>query len=188
MVIENGKYYEVGRRGLLYLILDYNRVSIVILVISLLVTIAGAVTPGNFGTLVALGGVFLFVVSFLWIIIASVIAKLEYVTTKIMLDDVSLRVVRGILSKEEDAIPFRRIQTVDIKQDILQRVLSVAHLVIATTTDLDTPGMTVSEKDEEVVPIMEYDLASALAEALTSRAEVERLHIEAEPAAKQSTS
>ena len=49
-----------------------------------------------------------------------------------MLDDDALKIRRGILSKEETAIPYRQIQDVDIEQNISDRIWGVARLAILT--------------------------------------------------------
>jgi putative membrane protein len=178
MQIESGKYYEVGRKALWYYIIQKSYTSIVFFIIGALLSIAGAVTPGSIGLALTAIGLAIVGLAILIEIIAAVIAKLEYATTRVMLDDSSLRIVEGIFNKEETALPFRRIQSVEIKQDIVHRMFGVGHVVISTTTDLEQPGKTVSEADEEVIPVMEYELAKAVAEVLTSRAEVERMQVE----------
>ncbi len=183
MQIESGKYYEVGRKALLYFIFQKSTGSIVMLVVGLLLIISVAVTPSS-GPLSALWlvlgevGAAAIGAAIIIEIIAGVIAKLEYSTTRVMLDDSSLRIVRGIVSKQETALPFRRVQSVAIKQDPMHRMLGVGHVVVSTTTDLEQPGSIENESDEEVIPVMDYDLARAVADVLTKRAEVERMQVE----------
>jgi len=45
-------------------------------------------------------------------------------------------------------------------------------------TDLEQPNPMKNEKDGEVVPLMDYELARAFTNVLTSRAEVERMQIQ----------
>ena len=183
MEIENGKYYELGRRALFYSIFEKGMASIILFVIGALLSIAGLVTPGSdtgisIGmALIVVGLVFIGIAVFV-VIIVSVVAKLEYSVSRVMLDDTSLRIVHGIFNKEEIALPFRRIQSVEIKQGVVHQIFKVGHVVVSTTTDLEQPGSKENESDEEVVPVMDYDLSKAVADALTSRAEVERMHVE----------
>ncbi|MBI1838802.1 MAG: PH domain-containing protein, partial [Candidatus Colwellbacteria bacterium] len=79
--------------------------------------------------------------------------------------------------KEEVAIPYRRIHSVGIKQSLLHRLLGVGRVVISTTTDIDEPSETENEANDEVVPLMDYSFASAIANKLTGRAEVERMQL-----------
>ena len=95
-----------------------------------------------------------------------------------MLDESALRIISGLLNRKEIAIPFRRVQTVEIHQSPVQRLIGVGHVVIATTTDLDTPNEVESTADEEIIPLMDYDLARAVANQLTKRAEVETMRIQ----------
>lgn len=182
-VIENGKYYELGRKALAYSIFQKSVVPIILFVLGALVSMAGVVTlvPGTPSpiaqALIAVGLVGVAIAVIVEIIV-SVVAKLEYSVSRVMLDDTSLRIVHGIFNKSEIALPFRRINSVEIKQGMLHQIFKVGHVVITTITDLEQPGKSPSEVDDEVVPVMEYDLSKAVADALTSRAEVERMHVE----------
>ncbi|MFH1196607.1 MAG: PH domain-containing protein [bacterium] len=100
--------------------------------------------------------------------------------SKIMLDESSLKIIKGVLNKEELRLPYRRIQSVEIKQRLLHRLLGVSRLVISTTNDADNPNNTEAqnESDDEVIPIIDYDLAQAIADTLTNRVEVERMQIQ----------
>ena len=64
-----------------------------------------------------------------------------------MLDTDALKIKRGILSKEEIAIPYRQIQDVDIEQSISDRMWGVARLAILTAGHEETKqGKTTSPK------------------------------------------
>ena len=81
------------------------------------------------------------------------------------------------MSKKEIAIPFRRIQTVEIHQSPVQRLIGVGCIEIATTTDLDFSSGVKGEANEEIIPLMDYDLARAVANQLTTRAHIETMRI-----------
>ncbi|MCL4405247.1 PH domain-containing protein [Patescibacteria group bacterium] len=180
MEIQIGKYYELGRKALLYSVAQKSVTSIFIAVIGIILVVVGAsIAPTySWGSTLETAALAIIAIAIFIEIVAAVAARMEYSVSKVMLDDTSLRIVRGIFRKEEVAIPFRRIQSVEIKQGPMHQVFKVGHVVISTTTDLEQPGKTENEADEEVVPIMDYDLSKAIADVLTSRAEVERMHVE----------
>ncbi len=164
----------------MYSIVQHSTVPLVTLVISGILGVIASSLPGasSFGQILAVVSLLLVGLAIVIEVIAAIVAKLEYSVSKIMLDDTSLRVVSGIFNKEEVAIPFRRIESVEIKQGMLHQMMHVGHVVVSTITDFEMPGQKENESDEEVVPIMDYDLSKAVADALTSRAEVERMHVE----------
>ena len=103
---------------------------------------------------------------------------MEYSTSRVMMNNSSVHIVRGILSKKEVSIPYRRIQSVEIKQSFLYRILGVGRVVISTTTDLEQPtSENDSEMNDEVIRAMDYPLARLVEKTLTDRAEVERMEV-----------
>ncbi len=111
-------------------------------------------------------------------ILGIITALLEYYTNTFMIDGFSFHVVRGILSKEETSIPYRRIQAVEIKQGPIYRILGVGHVVISTTTDLESPSSQRQENDDQIIDVIDYSLASLIEKTLTDRAEIERMQIQ----------
>jgi uncharacterized membrane protein YdbT with pleckstrin-like domain len=109
------------------------------------------------------------------LVIGIIIGLLQYSVSKVMLDDSSFHIVRGILSKEETVIPYRRIQGVEIKQSLFYRIVGVGHISIATTTDLEQPNQTENEANEEVISTIDYSLAKIIEKTLIDRAEIERV-------------
>ena len=78
---------------------------------------------------------------------------------------------QGVLRKEESIIPLERIQSVQIKQNVVQQILSLAALQI------DTAG---SSKKEVEVPALEYAFAGKLKTLLIQLKETEILTTETE--------
>jgi len=182
--IQNGTYYNLGPRTFWLLVAGRSTAAVGFVLAAILIgglrDIVGANT--QLSPMIAMilyramiGGIILVPVTELFGIIA---ARLEYNVSKVMLDDSSLHIIHGILSKEETAIPYRRIQSTEIKQSLLQRMFGVAHVAIASTTDLEQPNVTENETDEEVIPVMDYALAQAVANILMNRAETERMQVQ----------
>ncbi len=178
--IQDGAYYNLGRKTFIFFVLQNSTGAIGVLFLAIVMGIIGALmgagASGLAGIVTAATGL-LFVVAVVVEIGGIITARLKYNTSRVMLDNSALHVVKGILSKSEVAIPYRRLQSVAIKQSVLYRIVGVGHVVITTTTDLEQPGETPNEADDEVVPLMDYDLAAAVADQLTKRAEVERMQV-----------
>lgn len=184
MNIENGKYYDLGKKTYTLFIIQQTSFAVIFLIASIVLGILNITIGSNsfggqsIGEILNLGLIVSLSVGLLMGFGGFGIAKLKYKSAKIMLDESALRITSGLLEKKEIAIPFRRIQTVEINQSPMQRLIGVGRVLIATTTDLDTPNEVESTADEEIIPLMDYDLARAVADQLTARAEVETMRIQ----------
>ena len=186
--IQNGKYYSLGSKVFWLFILQRSGITIILLFIDLLLEVSRAFflggnsgMPGNINLdpIFSISIGVLFLVAVLSEIVGIFLARLEYNTSKIMLDAYSLKITRGIFSKEEVEVPYRRIQSVDIKQSLTDRMLGVSRLVIASASDLNQPeGNSQIKSEDEIIPIMNSDLAQSVADALTDRAQVERMQMQ----------
>lgn len=188
MEIQNGQYYSLGSKVFWLFILQRSGLSIILLVVDLLLEAVSPLLlsgnsgmPGNINLspiLSSLAGI-IFLIAVLAEIIGVVVARLEYNASKIMLDAYSLKITKGILSKDEAEVPYRRIQGVDIKQSLTDRMLGVGRLVIASASDMGHPeGSYQNKSEDEIIPVMDFKLAQAVADALTDRAQVERMQMQ----------
>lgn len=118
--------------------------------------------------------ILIFLVAVLILALGVLLALLQYRTSRIMFDEDSFHIVKGAVGKDEVDIPYRRIQSVEIKQPLIYRMVGVGHIDIATTTDLERPNQMQGEINEEVIPVIDYPLAEMVEKTLTDRAEVER--------------
>jgi len=105
-------------------------------------------------------------------------AWLIYSTYKFCLGDDSLKIKRGILNKEEVAIPYRQIQDVDIKRDLSFQLLGLSRIVIITAghEEDEKPG---DDDTEGILPALDKDLAEWLQAELLKRANVQKVTEEA---------
>lgn len=185
--IQNGQYYNLGSKVFWIFVLQRSATAIALLVVAVLLSVIRAIAVPRFELVAGVDINYIFsatiagafILAIIAEIVGAVIAWLEYGVSKIMLDTSSLKIIRGILGKEELEIPYRRIQSVEIKQSLNDRLLGVGRVIIATTTDLNQPNSsTEREADDEVIPLMNYDLAQAVADTLSNRAEVERMQVQ----------
>lgn len=172
-------YHTLGHKTLWIFVLQRIRASFVLLVIGLgLFVLAGqpslAKTP--FGNLAkyALGGAWIFISLFIVVfLITFFISWLIYIHYKFFLDANSLKIRRGIIDKEEIAIPYRQIQDVDIERDLTFQMMGLSRLIILTAghEDLKPHG----DESEGVLPAMDQALAEWLQKQLLQRANVQKV-------------
>ncbi|MEX2010201.1 MAG: PH domain-containing protein [Parcubacteria group bacterium] len=121
---------------------------------------------------------FLFALStgfFFFVLIgAALISYLRYTRYEYLLDRDAMRIKRGVLNKEEIAIPYRMIQHVEINRPLHYQFLGVSHITILTTADNDDAHDDHRHKKEGVIPAIDKALASHLQTELLSRANIQK--------------
>ena len=108
---------------------------------------------------------------------ALLIGWLTYINYTFTVDANALKIRKGILNHEETALPYRQIQTIDLKQDLLGRMIGVSQLVILTAGHEDA-NESVSGESEGEFPVIDSGLASQLRDELLKRANTERVTIQ----------
>jgi putative membrane protein len=106
--------------------------------------------------------------------ITILIAWLIYKNYKYCLGDDSLKIKRGILNKEEVAIPYRQIQDVDLRRDLTFQMIGLSQIVILTAghDEDEKPG---DDDTEGILPALDKDLAEWLQAELLKRANVQKV-------------
>lgn len=119
---------------------------------------------------------FLFTLSsgfFLFILIGTaLVSYLRYSRYEYLLDIDALRIKRGVLHKEEIAIPYRQIQHVEIDRPLLYQLTGVSKLTILTAADNDD---NLAHQKEGVIPAIDKKLATALQSTLLSKANIQKI-------------
>lgn len=144
--------------------------------IFLLTTVVSVVLRGFVGdnfidilNYLTIASIFLFALSFLSDISISWLTYINYTFT---MDQDSFKVKHGIFSKEETAIPYRQVQSVDLRQDLMGQLLGYSRIVVLTAGH--------DEKDEQgeaeaIFPVLDSNLAKNLQAELLKRSETERV-------------
>lgn len=103
---------------------------------------------------------------------------LYYLNFKFHVDEKNEEFVlqKGVFSTDVIAIPFRKIQQVNFRRNILQRVIGVYSVVV------ETAG---SQEKEVEIKALDYEKANALADKLMAHAEEEKKEAEAEQLSSQ---
>lgn len=104
---------------------------------------------------------------FLVLLLSLAYSIIYYLNFKFHIDEKNEEFVlqKGVFSTDVINLPFRKIQQVNFKRDILQRVIGVYSVVV------ETAG---SQEKEVEIKALNYEKANALAEKLMARAEEER--------------
>lgn len=78
-------------------------------------------------------------------------ARLRYATWRFTIDASELRIRRGVLVRTTSVVPFARIQHVDTRQDVLERWLGLARIVVYTAgirgAEITVPGLAVGDAE-----------------------------------------
>lgn len=109
--------------------------------------------------------------------ITVLVSWLQYVCFLFMLDANSFKIKRGVLTTQETAIPYRQIKSVDIKQTLLYQLLGVSRITIETIIDTGHLSDFKADHDDEVLPIVEANLAKIIQHELTARANVQKMNV-----------
>ena len=183
------EYRTLGRKTLTIFILQRIQTAFILLLISIaLFAIQGEpflaqVGIPNFGQYVAIAAEACLAAFFIFFVFGFLVAWLVYINYKFALTEDSLKVKRGVLDKEEVAIPYRQIQDVDIDRDLSFQMIGLSRIVILTAGHEDrVPADAEPGQSEGVLPALDKDLASWLQTELLQRANIQKV-VESKPQA-----
>lgn len=74
----------------------------------------------------------IWVILSLTLIVTSIWSYLLYLSYKYQIDDKGFHLERGVLTKKYTSIPFKKIQSVDIERDVMNRILGLSDIKIVT--------------------------------------------------------
>jgi putative membrane protein len=174
-------YHTMGKKTFWIFFLERAHAAFILLLLaivlfvvaqqSFLATIQQVPSLPSYVTMAAWIGLGLFAVV---LAITLFIAWLVYSTYKFCLGDDSLKIKRGILNKEEVAIPYRQIQDVDLKRDLSFQMMGLSRIVIITAghEEDEKPG---DDDTEGILPALDKDLAEWMQAELLKRANVQKV-------------
>jgi uncharacterized membrane protein YdbT with pleckstrin-like domain len=177
-------YHTLGKKTLTIFVLQRIQASLILLIVGLVLLVLegqsflAQIPIPNLGQYIGLAADACFILFGFFFIFSFLIAWLIYINYKYMLSEDSLKVQRGILNKEEIAIPYRQIQDVDIDRDLSLRIMGVSRIVILTAGHEDAPGEgNPNERGESegYLPALDRDLAEWLRDELLRRANVQKV-------------
>jgi putative membrane protein len=179
-------YHTMGRKTFWMFLMQRIHAAAILLLLSIalfvvsqqafLATIVPGVSLASYVWMAAWICLALFAVALAIIVFT---AWLVYSNYKFCLGEDSLKIKRGILNKEEVAIPYRQIQDVDIKRDLSFQMMGLSRIVIITAghEEDEKPG---DDDTEGILPALDKDLAEWMQAELLKRANVQKVTEEKE--------
>jgi uncharacterized membrane protein YdbT with pleckstrin-like domain len=177
--VPGDSYHTLGRKTLWMSVLGRIQPAVVLLILSIglfVISQQGFLATSSFASLgyyALLGGELCLLLFVLVLGILFLVGWLTYKNYTFALGEDSLKIRRGILSKEEIAIPYRQIQDVDIERDLSFQMLGLSKIVILTAGHEDEKDS--SDESEGILPAIDKDLASWLQSELLKRADVQKV-------------
>jgi uncharacterized membrane protein YdbT with pleckstrin-like domain len=178
-------YHTLGKKTLTIFVLQRIQASLILLVVGLVLfalegqSFLAQVPVPNFGQYVAIATEACFILFAFFFAFGFLIAWLIYINYKYMLSEDSLKIQRGILNKEEIAIPYRQIQDVDIDRDLSLRLIGLSRIIILTAGHEDAPNSKDDPNErgqsEGYLPALDRDLAEWLRDELLRRTNVQKV-------------
>lgn len=117
----------------------------------------------------------IFTLAFILFIIGYVSAYFEYKNYSFTLEEYSLKVRKGIMSKEEISVPYRQIQDVNIERSFIYQIFGVSRLVFITA-GREEPD--IHEETEAVLDPLEKNVAEEVREELLRHIGVQKVENE----------
>jgi uncharacterized membrane protein YdbT with pleckstrin-like domain len=177
--LTSGAYERLGWKTLWIFILNRISAAVILLVVAVgLFALGGsgvlAETPaGDLSSYASIGALIILGTFIGALIIIILISWLTYANYLFALGEDALKIRRGILDREEVAIPYRQIQNVDIEEDITDRMWGVCRLIILTAGHEDEPKP--EGESEGILPVIDKALAEQLQAELLHRTDVQRV-------------
>ena len=170
---EGGEYKYLGNRTLWIFVLQRSQPAFIILLLSVFVFIISMLDVAKDLSAILYQSVVIGVVLFLLASAAAfTMGWLTYANYRFLFDENALKIKKGILSKEEIAIPYRQIQDITIERNLSLQMMGASRLLISTAGHEDKPE---EGGVEGVLPEIDKTLAEKLRDELLKRAEMQRM-------------
>ena len=167
-------YQYLGKKTLFLLILKRSSLFFLFLVVSIAFFMIAQKLEGNLSMIFGKISFYLFLAALAFLIIAIFSACLVYINYRFLLDENAFKVRRGILHKDEVAIPYRQIQNVNIKRSFFDQIIGLSKLVILTAGREDKDEKIWSES-EGILPSLDKNIAREIQEVVLKRANIEQV-------------
>jgi len=177
-------YQTLGKKVFWLFFLQMTPVAFILLIISVILFVLSfqpflATTfLGNMQNYVLGATLISFLISLVIFSGAFIFAQLTYKNYLFSISDDSFKIKRGILSKTENAIPYRQIQNVDIERSLMFQMLGLSRLIILTAGHEDekpSGGSAGDDEAEGVIPAVDQKLAEWLQTELLKRADIQKV-------------
>ncbi len=102
------------------------------------------------------------------IVFAIISSYITHISNSYELTDTAIKLRKGWISKNEISIPYKGIETVNIDQSVLFRILGLSRLVVFSSGD-DEKG----ENADQIFPIIDNSIAQYLRQILLEKSNVQ---------------
>jgi uncharacterized membrane protein YdbT with pleckstrin-like domain len=174
-------YHTLGKKTLWMFILQRISAAMLLLLVTVVLFIVAAqrsLVTTSFGNLAGdamIGGEICLILFAVVFVVTFLIGWFIYKNYKFSLGDDSLKIKRGIVEKEEVAIPYRQIQNVDIERDLSFQMLGLSKIIILTAGHEEEKDEEGDDESEGILPAIDKDLAEWLQAELLKRANVQKI-------------
>ena len=173
-------YQTLGTKTFVMLFVERLRATFTFIGIAILLWIASRQSAlanipnlGNQQPHIALLAEWSLLIALIALVVALIASWLIYTNYRYMLDDDSLKIKRGILNKEEIAIPYRQIQDINIERNLTYQMFGMSRLVILTAGHEDEPHP--EGEAEGILPAIDKNLAETLQDEILKRTDIQRV-------------
>ena len=171
-------YRRLGKKTFWFFVINQIRAAILFLVIGVVLFFANSqsfiaqIPISGLSRYISLAGWSSIGIAIIALFITFLASWLVYRNYLFMLDDDSLKIKSGVITKDEIAIPYRQIQDVDIERSIFYQMIGVSRLVILTAGHDDAKQ---EDEDEGVFPALDKNIAEWLRNELLKRTNIQRV-------------
>jgi uncharacterized membrane protein YdbT with pleckstrin-like domain len=175
-VIPVGVYNRLGAKTYVLFLCQALAVPIIFGIVASGIALMRSYVPADYSSLARLAILGLSALFAVGIIIAAFISWVVYVNHGFMLTDDALKIKRGLLTKIENSIPYRQIQSIDVERTLGHQMLGLSRLIIITAGH-DIPT---TERNESigVLPVIDKGIAVTLQDELLKRTDVQKVAFE----------
>ena len=170
------QYKKLGYKTLSLFILRRSLILFIIILLSLILFTFWSFIPYDYLLSAQLASVGLFV---LFVILALIIVSLgliEYQHYKIIIDDETIKIYRGLFSEEDIGLPFRHIKQANIERSLMDQFFGVSNINLTTLGE--EGGNPLTHEDKLQIPALDKDMAQEIQDLILKRAEIEEINVD----------
>lgn len=180
--MEENKYQKLGSRTLMYDIATRSMIAFIFLLFTLAIVLVknffvSSASPSSLSNTLNVVIYWSILATLAVFFITAFVSWLGYAMFQFSLGTDIFKIRRGIFTKDETAIPYRRIESVDIRRNLIHQLFGVSRITIETTIDSESTADNKKNSSDEVFPVIDHSLAENIQEELTKRANVQKMRM-----------
>jgi len=172
VLVEN-TYYKLGSKTFWYFFSKQSITGFVFSLAALILSVirSSVINPGMAGSLRLVSWLF-FVVAIISLLIALFYSNLKYKNTGFTISPDALLLRRGVIKKEEFAIPYRQIQNIEIERSLTDRLIGISKFIILTAGEENEEEK--KDEPENILPEIDKNIAILLQGELLKRVNIQK--------------